>query len=117
MVCLRLTPSRLFANFLGHIFSRRVKIGGRLTSTHQIDSEASGKSEERENALKIAAAASFSGPSVSGSAEGSHETGDKSADTAKKQDFKSNMTWEATGGDTTLCNEYVHYGLDPTYVF
>jgi hypothetical protein len=90
---------------LGDVFSQRVKLGGKLTSTTHIKSKSESEQEKRENQLKIAAAASFSGTYGSFSAEGSSSSGGSGDTSTKKQDFSSNLSWEATGGDTTLCNE------------
>ncbi|KAF5667329.1 hypothetical protein FHETE_6032 [Fusarium heterosporum] len=98
-------PANKGISVAGHVFSRRVKIGGRLMSSHQIDSDSDEKQEERENSLKASAAVSFSGFGVSASAEASHSSGSKSGSDTKKQNFASNMAWEATGGNTTLCND------------
>ncbi|KAF4997651.1 hypothetical protein FGRMN_3683 [Fusarium graminum] len=94
-----------FGDKYGHIFSRRVKIGGRLMSSHQIDSDSDEKEEERENSLKASAALSFSGYGATASAEASYSSANTTGSGTKKQNFSSNMAWEATGGNTTLCND------------
>jgi hypothetical protein len=91
--------------FTGDIFSRKVKLGGKLTSTSEVDSESSGSETVRENSMKAAAAASFSGFYGSASAEASYEEGGQHKDGSNKQGFSSQLTWAAVGGDTTLCNE------------
>ncbi|RBR26471.1 uncharacterized protein FIESC28_00765 [Fusarium coffeatum] len=93
-----------FGEKYGHVFSRRVQIGGRLISSHQIDSNSKEEQSERENSLKASAAVSVSGYGVTASAEASHASGGADSNSTKKQDFSSNMSWEATGGNTTLCN-------------
>jgi hypothetical protein len=89
----------------GQIFSRRVKLGGRLMSSHQSTSTNSQEQADSENSLKATAAASISGWGFSASAEASHEEGQKSSSSEKKQNFASTMSWEATGGNTVLCNK------------
>ncbi|OJJ78425.1 uncharacterized protein ASPGLDRAFT_182670 [Aspergillus glaucus CBS 516.65] len=93
-----------FGDKYGDIFSRKVKVGGKLTSTNKVGSKTKTTETQRENALKVSAAASVSGYYGSGSAEGSGSGGSGHLDGNNKQDFDSNMTWEATGGDSTLCN-------------
>lgn len=101
----------LFSCSLGDVFSRRVRLGGKLTSTSHLKSEAQSKKEQLENSLKIAAAASFSGPYGSASAEGSSSGGDNKDQDISTQEFSNNLSWEASGGDTTLCNELVYSHL------
>ncbi|OBS26180.1 hypothetical protein FPOA_00122 [Fusarium poae] len=95
---------KMFGDKYGHIFSRRVKLGGRLISSHQSTATTADKKAESENSLKAAAAVSVSGYGFSASAEASHETGGRSNTSDTQQDFASNMAWEATGGNTVLCN-------------
>ncbi|KAJ5172169.1 hypothetical protein N7492_004762 [Penicillium capsulatum] len=94
-----------FSEKYGDIFARRVKLGGKLTSTSDIKSTTTSTESSREKALKISAAASFSAAVASGSAEGSFATGSKNKTGTEDQKFNSNLNWEATGGDTTLCND------------
>lgn len=110
-VCIYGSPwrSRLFrltASLVpGHVFSRRVKLGGRLISSHENTSKDAQKHAQTENNLKAAAAVSVSGYGFSVSAEASHETAEATDKSEKAQSFASNMSWEATGGNTVLCNE------------
>lgn len=90
---------------LGHIFSRRVKLGGRLISSHETTSKDTEEQAQTENNLKAAAAVSVSGYGFSVSAEMSHETATQTDKSEKAQNFANNMSWEATGGNTVLCNE------------
>ncbi|KAH6960261.1 hypothetical protein DER45DRAFT_627355 [Fusarium avenaceum] len=94
-----------FGEKYGHIFSRRVKLGGRLISSHETTSRSTEKQAQTENNLKAAAAVSVSGYGLSVSAEMSHETAIQADDSTKAQSFASNMSWEATGGNTVLCND------------
>ncbi|KAL1860953.1 hypothetical protein Plec18170_001467 [Paecilomyces lecythidis] len=94
-----------FREKYGDVFSRRVRLGGKLTSTSHLKSEAQSKKEQLENSLKIAAAASFSGPYGSASAEGSSSSGDNNDQDISSQELSNNLSWEASGGDTTLCND------------
>ncbi|RAO68399.1 uncharacterized protein BHQ10_004411 [Talaromyces amestolkiae] len=94
-----------FREKYGDVFSQRVKLGGKLTSSTHIKSKSESEQSKRENQLKIAAAASFSGGYGSFSAEGSSSSGEQKDTGTDKQDFSSTLSWEATGGDTTLCND------------
>ncbi|KAB8224906.1 hypothetical protein BDV33DRAFT_199189 [Aspergillus novoparasiticus] len=96
---------KAFGNKYGDIFSRQVKVGGKLTSTNKVNSKAKTNEKQRENALKVSAALSFSGLYGSGGAEGSLSTGDKHKDGETTQEFDSILTWHATGGDATLSND------------
>jgi hypothetical protein len=89
----------------GDVFSRRVRLGGKLTSTSHVQADTKITQGQREKSLKISAAVSFSGAYGSGSGE-INSSGGKAKDKKKNnQDFESNLSWEATGGDTTLCNQ------------
>ncbi|CAF3525701.1 unnamed protein product [Fusarium graminearum] len=94
-----------FGEKYGHVFSRRVKLGGRLISSHENTSKDAQKHAHTENNLKAAAAVSVSGYGFSVSAEASHETAEATDKSEKAQSFASNMSWEATGGNTVLCND------------
>ncbi|KAI6764296.1 hypothetical protein HG530_008085 [Fusarium avenaceum] len=94
-----------FGEKYGHIFSRRVKLGGRLISSHETTSKDTEEQAQTENNLKAAAAVSVSGYGFSASAEMSHETAKQTDNNKKVQNFTSNMSWEATGGNTVLCND------------
>lgn len=63
------------------------------------------KRDVRENALKKAAGISISGKVASFSVEGSHSEGDQHDEETEEKSFSSNLSWEAIGGDTTLCNK------------
>lgn len=87
--------------------SRKIspKVGGKLTSTYKVNSETKTNEKQRENALKVSAALSFSGSYESISAEASVGTWNKGKGGETTQDFDSTLTWQATGGDNTLSNE------------
>lgn len=100
-----LKTNHLMTLSIGDVFSQRVKLGGKLTSTTHIKSKSKSTQQKRENSLKIGAAASFSGTYGSFSAEGSTSSGKNHETSTDNQGFSSNLSWEATGGDTILCNE------------
>ncbi|ODM23378.1 hypothetical protein SI65_00967 [Aspergillus cristatus] len=74
-------------------------------SLDEVNSKTKSTKNQRENSLKVAAAVSISGAYGSLSAEAYYAEGDKHKNSNEEQDFENNMTWEATGGDTTLCND------------
>lgn len=90
----------------GHIFSRRVQLGGRLSSSQKVVSTEGSKVKEQAQQLKASASASVSSSFFQASVSASHERQSKEGSTSSKKDFSSSMAWEATGGDTLLCNKY-----------
>lgn len=69
-----------------------------------MESAAGSTTEEKANALKMAASASFAGPMAQGSVSGSYEKKNDSKITEQRVSFNKTMSWEAQGGDTLLCN-------------
>lgn len=67
-------------------------------------SAAGSTTEEKGNAFKAAASASFSGPMARGSVSASHENKGENGKTEQKVTYNKTMSWEAQGGDTLLCN-------------
>lgn len=67
-------------------------------------SAAGSTTEEKANALKIAASASFVGPVAQGSVSASYEKKNDSKMTEQRVSFNKTMSWEAQGGNTLLCN-------------
>lgn len=91
----------------GHIFSKRVRIGGRLSSSEKVTSTQDASTQSQIRKLKANASASVSSSFFQASASYSNE---KQSNESKSSDSKSlnkSMAWEATGGDTLLCNRYV----------
>ncbi|CAF3525719.1 unnamed protein product [Fusarium graminearum] len=88
----------------GHIFSKRVQIGGRLSSSEKVTSTQDASTQSQIRKLKANASASVSSSFFQASASYSNE---KQSNESKSSDSKSlnkSMAWEATGGDTLLCN-------------
>ncbi|KAI6764297.1 hypothetical protein HG530_008086 [Fusarium avenaceum] len=88
----------------GHIFSKRVQIGGRLSSSEKVTSTQDTSTQTQIRKLKANASASVSSSFFQASASYSNE---KQSNESKSSDAKSlekSMAWEATGGDTLLCN-------------
>ncbi|RBR26472.1 uncharacterized protein FIESC28_00766 [Fusarium coffeatum] len=88
----------------GHVFSRRVQLGGRLSSSERVVSTQGSKVEEQAEKLKASASASINSSFFQASVSASHEKQSKEGSSSSKRDFSSSMAWEATGGDTLLCN-------------
>ncbi|KAM0355040.1 hypothetical protein ACHAPU_000890 [Fusarium lateritium] len=88
----------------GHIFSTRVQLGGRLSSSQKVVTSDNSSVEEQARQLKASASASVSSSFFQASVSASHEKQSKESNSSAKKDFSSSMAWEATGGDTLLCN-------------
>ncbi|KAH7193915.1 uncharacterized protein B0J16DRAFT_336234 [Fusarium flagelliforme] len=88
----------------GHVFSRRVQLGGRLSSSQKVVSTEGSKVKEQAQKLKASASASINSSFFQASVSASHERQSKEGSSSSKKDFSSSMAWEATGGDTLLCN-------------
>ncbi|GLA02961.1 hypothetical protein AnigIFM60653_002532 [Aspergillus niger] len=94
-----------FKDKYGRFFATRVQLGGRLLSSEDITATTSTAKSEQANAMKAAAALSFSSPYVQASAKmSSDKSSTSSSDTSNAASTKS-MCWEAKGGDTLLCND------------
>ncbi|KAF3139823.1 hypothetical protein TWF703_003401 [Orbilia oligospora] len=93
-----------FHHDYGHFFAGNVQLGGRLFASEHFSSEEEGSSTKTANAMKWSAAASFSYGSFS--ASGSYSKENNSVDTTenKSSSMSSQLSWEAQGGDTILCN-------------
>jgi hypothetical protein len=89
----------------GTFFATRVELGGRLHSSESTENVAEDKKEETSKSLKIAAAASFSSAYAQGSASGSYGTAGVNSSGQQNSSMNKNMSWEAKGGDTLLCNK------------
>ncbi|RVD81182.1 uncharacterized protein DFL_009056 [Arthrobotrys flagrans] len=93
-----------FHHDYGHFFAGNVQLGGRLFASEQFSSTASGESTKVANAMKYSAAASFSYGSFSASASYSKEENSASSTSKQSSQMSSQLSWEAQGGDTILCN-------------
>ncbi|KAJ5108605.1 hypothetical protein N7456_005280 [Penicillium angulare] len=98
---------RALINFyqkFGQFFATNVELGGKLFSKEQFTSTDDASSMEKANAMKISAAISFSSPVVQASASYSQEKQSSSGQTNQSSNMNKALSWEAVGGDTTLCN-------------
>jgi hypothetical protein len=89
----------------GHFFATNVELGGKLFSKEDFTSTDEAKTIETSNALKISAALSFSSPVVQASASFNKENQSASGSTSQSSSMSKTLSWEAVGGDTTLCNK------------
>ncbi|OGM41150.1 hypothetical protein ABOM_009856 [Aspergillus bombycis] len=94
-----------FHQDFGHFFATNVELGGKLFASEQFTSEESAKAEEKANAMKASASASFSYGAFSASASYSQENQQSESRNASSSQMTNNLTWEARGGDTILCND------------
>ncbi|OQD85065.1 hypothetical protein PENANT_c011G00632 [Penicillium antarcticum] len=92
-----------YQNF-GHFFATNVELGGKLFATEQFTSEDKASTSEKANAMKISAALSFSSPWVQGSASYSNDKQHAESESKQTSSMSKALSWEAVGGDTTLCN-------------
>lgn len=92
---------------LGSFFATRVELGGRLHSSEDSTAITGQTVSEKAKTMKDAAGLSVSGPAVNVSAKGGKGTDDKSSDDKTNSSLNNNMSWEAKGGDTLLCNKWV----------
>ncbi|KAJ5275573.1 hypothetical protein N7505_004118 [Penicillium chrysogenum] len=93
-----------FYQKFGHFFATNVELGGKLFSKEEFSSSDVGKTAEKSNAMKISAALSFSSPVVQASASYSQESQSASGSASQTSNMSKALSWEAVGGDTTLCN-------------
>ncbi|KAK6516233.1 hypothetical protein TWF506_006142 [Arthrobotrys conoides] len=93
-----------FHHDYGHFFAGNVQLGGRLFASEQFSSEEAGSSTKTANAMKWSAAAAFSFSSFSASASYSKEENKTGATANQSSSMSSQLSWEAQGGDTILCN-------------
>lgn len=90
----------------GDIFAQRVQLGGTLYASEESKAVTGQSKESKSKAMKASAAASFSSAWAQASVSASHSQGGSSAENKTEQDLTNSMAWEATGGDTLLCNKY-----------
>jgi hypothetical protein len=89
----------------GHFFATNVELGGKLFATEQFTSTDKSNASEKANAMKISASLSFSFSSIQASASYNKETQDVTRTTSESSRMDRALSWEAVGGDTTLCNK------------
>ena len=89
----------------GHVFARRVQLGGCLSCSEKRTADEDSSSQEQTTKLKGSAAASISSSFAQASVEASHEKGKTTGSENSKKNLSSSIAWEATGGDTLLCNK------------
>jgi hypothetical protein len=90
---------------IGHFFATNIELGGKLFATEQFTSEDTKSTSEKANAMKMSAAISFSSSWVQGSASYSKETQHAESSSNQFSSMNKALSWEAVGGDTTLCNK------------
>ena len=93
---------------VGEVFSTRVQLGGRLFASEDVESGSQSDVKNTAKAMKIAASASFSGWGAEVKASAAHEGKSAKSDSTSSSASSMALTWQATGGDTLLCNEYAH---------
>lgn len=94
-----------FHRDFGHFFATNVELGGKLFASEKFTSAESSKAEEKANAMKVSAAASFSYGTFEANVSASHEKQENSSSSSSSSSMSKSLTWEARGGDTILCNE------------
>jgi hypothetical protein len=90
----------------GHIFSKRVQLGGRLSSSEKVVNTDESSTTAQAEKLKASASASISSSFFKASVSASHEKQSKQSQSSNNKSLNRSMAWEATGGDTLLCNKY-----------
>jgi hypothetical protein len=96
---------KLLTCVTGHFFATNVELGGKLFATEQFTSTDTASTSEKANAMKASAALSFSSPWVQGSFSYSKETQHAESSSTQTSNMSKALSWEAVGGDTTLCNK------------
>lgn len=89
----------------GVLFARRIQLGGRLSYSEASTATDSIQVKDHANKLKVSASASISHSFAQASAKGSHEQQSREVKETSEQKLTRNLAWEATGGDTLLCNK------------
>lgn len=91
--------------FEGDTFATQVSLGGRLQHIKTITEEEKGKIDVIKDRMQAAAGASFAAPYVSAAVAYGHTEGTQSTDETSTLNRSLAMSWEARGGDTTLCSK------------
>lgn len=85
-----------------------MQLGGRLFASEHVESGSQKEALDLAKSMKASASASFSGWGAEVSASASHQNKNSTSDTRSSSTSNMALAWQATGGDTLLCNEYVH---------
>jgi hypothetical protein len=96
---------RAFNEKFGVLFARRVQLGARLSYSEASTATGSVQVKDHANKLKASASASISHSFAQASLKGSHERQSSEVRENSEQQLTRNLAWEATGGDTLLCNK------------
>lgn len=96
---------RAFNEKFGVLFARRIQLGGRLSYSEASTADGTTEVYDHANKLKASASASISHSFAQASAKGSHERQSREVKENSEQKLTRNLAWEATGGDTLLCNK------------
>lgn len=94
-----------FHNKYGDMFALEIQLGGRLTCSKAKTANSQADSEDEVSKFKAAASASISSAFYKASVEYNHEHQEKTTTENSTQNLSSEIAWEATGGDTLLCNK------------
>lgn len=92
----------------GEIFSTQVQLGGRLFATEDVESGSKEDAAQVAKSMKASAAVSFSGWGASASVSASYADKSSHSQSEKGSTSTRALAWQATGGDTLLCNEYAY---------
>lgn len=82
-----------------------MQIGGRLFSSDESSVVTGETTSAKAKSMKASASLSMSYGAFSASASASGGTNDQNQGGKKSADSVTNISWEATGGDTLLCNK------------
>lgn len=96
---------KAFNEKFGVLFARRIQLGGRLSYTEASTAIGSVEVKDHATKLKAAASASISHSFAQASVTSSHEQQSREVKENSEQRSTRSLAWEATGGDTLLCNK------------
>jgi hypothetical protein len=99
------TTLKEFHDKYGEMFALRIQLGGRLSCTKVKSAESEAESKDEASKFKAEASASISSAFFQASTEFKHENQQKKTTENSNQKLSSTMAWEATGGDTLMCNK------------
>lgn len=94
-----------FNEKFGVLFARRVQLGGQLSYSEARSAKSSLEVKDHGNKLKAAASLSISHSFAQASGKYSQEKQDREVKENNNQELNTKLAWEATGGDTLLCNK------------
>ncbi|KAB8224904.1 hypothetical protein BDV33DRAFT_199187 [Aspergillus novoparasiticus] len=93
-----------FHNKYGDMFALQIQLGGRLSCSKAKEADSEAKAMDEASKFKAAASASISHAFYQASIEFNREKQSKKTTEESKQNLGNKVAWEATGGDTLLCN-------------